>query len=84
MLAGFTGILLIPRPGTGAHLLIIESLRVAEASALAPYKYTGLVWGLVFSVVVFAEIPDVPTVAGALLVVASGLYILRRERRATR
>ncbi len=67
-----------------AHLLIIESLRVAEASAVAPYKYTALLWSVVFSVTLFAEVPDALTVAGALLVVASGLYILRREQRATR
>jgi drug/metabolite transporter (DMT)-like permease len=68
----------------GAHLLIIESLRIAEASAVGPYKYSALLWSLVFSIAVFAELPDALTVLGALLVVMSGLYILRREQRATR
>lgn len=77
LLLGLNGVL-----NAGAHLLIIESLRVAEASAVAPYKYTALLWSVIFSVLVFAHVPGPGTIAGALLVVAGGLYILRREQRA--
>jgi drug/metabolite transporter (DMT)-like permease len=77
LLLGLNGLL-----NGGAHLLIIEALRAAEASAVAPYKYTSLLWSVLFSVVVFAHLPGPGTVLGALLVVAGGLYILRREQRA--
>lgn len=75
LLLGLNGLL-----NGGAHLFIIESLRVAEASAVAPYKYTSLLWSVLFSVLVFAHVPGPGTVTGALLVVAGGLYILRREQ----
>ena len=63
-----------------AHLAVIESLRAAEASAVAPYKYTALIWSVILGAVVFSQVPGPMTVVGALIVVASGLYILHRER----
>lgn len=74
-LLGLNGLL-----NAGAHLFIIEALRVAEASAVAPYKYTALLWSVLYSVIMFGHVPGPATVAGALLVVAGGLYILRREQ----
>ena len=75
LLLAFNGVL-----NAAAHLAIIESLRLAEASAVAPYKYTALIWSVFLGAVVFGQVPDAFTVTGALLVVGAGLYILRRER----
>ncbi|MEM9715711.1 MAG: DMT family transporter [Pseudomonadota bacterium] len=68
--------------GALGHSLLIFGLRDAEASALAPFGYFGLVFSMVWGVLFFAEIPDGATLVGAGLVVAAGLLIWWRERRA--
>ena len=65
----------------GAHFLMIESLRLGEAATVVPFKYSGLVWGLVLGFVVWRHVPDAWMLAGAGLVAASGLYLLRLEYR---
>jgi drug/metabolite transporter (DMT)-like permease len=61
--------------------LLIEGLRLAEASVVAPYRYVSLVWALVLDLVLWRQLPDAWTASGALLVVGCGLYIWRREAR---
>jgi drug/metabolite transporter (DMT)-like permease len=67
--------------GTGAQLLIIRSFSVAEASAVAPFAYSGLIMAVFWGIVLFGEYPDLPTVIGALVIVAAGLYVWHRETR---
>lgn len=62
-----------------AHYLFIEAFRLAEAAIIAPFKYMNLVWAVVIGLIVWGELPEPEVAAGAVLVVASGLYILRRE-----
>lgn len=62
-----------------AHFLLIECFRLAEAALVAPFKYSNLLWAILFGFVVWGDLPDGWTLAGAAIVVASGLYILRRE-----
>ena len=66
--------------GTGAHLALIHALTIAEASAIQPYGYTLLLWAAVFGYLWFGDIPDRWTLAGAGLILASGLYAWHRER----
>ena len=65
----------------GAHYLMIEAFRLGEAALVAPFKYTSMVWAVLFGFLVFGELPDVWTLAGAGVVILSGLYILHRETR---
>lgn len=65
----------------GAHFLMIESLRLGEAATVVPFKYSGLVWGLLLGFLVWQHIPDGWMLVGAALVAASGLYLLRLEYR---
>jgi len=65
----------------GAHFLQIESFRFAQAATVVPYKYASLIWAAIAGYVLWGDIPDRPTAAGAVLVIGSGLYILHRERR---
>lgn len=63
------------------HWLIIKAYRRATTSALAPYPYLQMVWMIVFGLVFFDQFPDNWTLAGAAIIVASGLYIVHREHR---
>lgn len=65
--------------GGFGHWLIIKAHRRATASALAPYPYLQMVWMIGFGYAVFGDLPDGFTIAGALVIVASGLYIVHRE-----
>jgi drug/metabolite transporter (DMT)-like permease len=61
-----------------AHFLLIETFRLAEATLVAPLKYTTLVSGIVLGFAVFGDIPDAWMLLGSALVVAGGLLALRR------
>jgi drug/metabolite transporter (DMT)-like permease len=62
------------------HYLLISAHRLAPAHVLAPFMYTQLVWVIALGFMVFADVPNHWTLTGAGIVVASGLYILHRER----
>ncbi|MFC7302396.1 DMT family transporter [Cognatiluteimonas weifangensis] len=59
---------------------ITEAFRLGEASLLAPLEYTALLWGVLLDATVWGVLPDAVTWLGAGIIVASGLYLLRRER----
>ena len=59
---------------------IIMAMRTAEISYVAPFRYTALLWAILLGYLVFGDVPDGPMIAGALIVVGSGLYALYRER----
>jgi drug/metabolite transporter (DMT)-like permease len=65
---------------TSGQWIVVLAFRYANASVLAPFSYTQLLWVSSLGFVVFAEVPDVWTVTGAAFVVASGLYTAHRER----
>lgn len=58
----------------------VEAMRVGELSVVTPFRYSIMIWALLLGWVVFAEAPDAPTLVGAAVVAAAGLYTLRRER----
>jgi drug/metabolite transporter (DMT)-like permease len=62
------------------HWLLILANRHAPATVLAPFTYTQLIWMVIAGYVVFDDVPNAATLIGALIVVASGLYVLSRER----
>ena len=68
--------------GSTAHFLMILAFRHTQASVLQPYTYFLLVWAVVVGFLGFGELPDLWTICGGALVVASGLYTFQRERRA--
>jgi len=65
-----------------AHFLIIDALRLADASLVSPFRYSGLIWATVLGLLIWGEFPDAWTIAGAVLLVASGIYIIERTPRA--
>lgn len=62
------------------HYLLIQAYRRATTTALAPYPYSQMVWMIGFGWLVFRQLPDRWTLIGAAIIVASGLYIIHRER----
>lgn len=61
--------------------LVILSLRFTPVSTLAPYSYVQLPWMTIAGFLTFGVLPDEWTLAGAMIIVASGLYTANRERR---
>ncbi|WP_375230051.1 DMT family transporter [Roseobacter sp. S98] len=62
------------------ELLVIKSLEIAHASVLAPVHYSLLIWGTFWGWLVFDQLPDIWTWVGAVVIVATGFYIIRREQ----
>jgi drug/metabolite transporter (DMT)-like permease len=63
-----------------AHCVYARAYALAPVSALAPYEYTMLPWGVVAGFLMFGDLPSWNTVIGAAVVAASGLYNVYRER----
>jgi drug/metabolite transporter (DMT)-like permease len=68
--------------GSLAHICITKALELGEASKLQPYSYTLMLWAAVLGFFAFGQFPDAFTVAGAILIAASGIYAFMRERKA--
>lgn len=62
------------------YILSISAVRVGELGFVTPFRYTSLVWALALGFFVFGDWPDGMTMAGAALVVATGLFTFYRER----
>ncbi len=70
--------------GVLAYYAIVGASRIGEIAVVTPFRYTRLVFALAIGYVAFAERPDALTLAGAALIVATGLYTLVREARLSR
>ncbi len=66
--------------GTAGYWAIIGATRTGEVSVVAPFRYVRLVFAVLIGAFVFQEWPDVMTLCGSGLIVASGLYSFARER----
>lgn len=64
----------------GGYLFSVMVMRVGDVSFVAPFRYTGLIWALILGWLLFGQWPDPVTLAGAAIVVATGLFTLYRER----
>jgi len=65
---------------TVGQWIVVLAFRYANASVLAPFSYTQLLWVSILGFLIFGELPDGWTVTGAAFIVASGLYTAHRER----
>jgi drug/metabolite transporter (DMT)-like permease len=64
-----------------AQFLLLEALRRAPASSVAPMQYTKLVWAIPVGLFVFGDEPKLHVLAGALVVIGSVLYLLNHQHR---
>ena len=68
--------------GLVGTVLSILSYRLAEAVIAAPMQYSQIVWATIYGALIFKDRPDAPTLIGAGIVIASGLYVVFRETKA--
>jgi len=72
--AGFLG-------GLG-HYAIIKAYERSETALVAPFAYTEIIWATTLGFFIFGDFPDLFTFVGTAIIVASGVYVLHRERKA--
>jgi drug/metabolite transporter (DMT)-like permease len=63
--------------GTAGHFLMVRAFEIASPSTLAPLFYGHLLWALIYGWCFFGDLPDLFTIIGGALVIASGLYVYR-------
>jgi drug/metabolite transporter (DMT)-like permease len=66
------------------QLCVIVAMRTGEVSAVAPFRYTIILFAIVSGILVFNHFPDLPTLAGIVIVAAAGLYTFFREQKLRR
>jgi drug/metabolite transporter (DMT)-like permease len=66
--------------GSVGQWAITEAFTLGESSVIAPFEYTALVWGVSLDWTIWHTVPGGRTFAGAAVVIASGVYLLRHER----
>lgn len=76
---------LLPVIGSGLFVILgyvthVGSVRSGEISAVAPFRYTVLVFALILGFLVFGEVPNAMTLIGGAVVSGAGLYTIWRER----
>ena len=66
--------------GTAGHICLIRALTLGEASLVAPFIYSNLLFTTTWGFVLFGNLPDFWTIVGALIIVAAGIYVWARDR----
>jgi len=66
--------------GAAGQYFITEAFRLAPPPVVAPLEYTALAWGMLFDWLLWATAPGLRMLVGALIIVASGIYVINRER----
>ena len=66
---------------TGGLLFSVMTVRVGDIGFVAPFRYTAMVWAIGLGLLLFGDLPDLPTSFGTVIIILTGLYSLRRERR---
>jgi drug/metabolite transporter (DMT)-like permease len=66
--------------GSLGQWALTEAFRRAEASFIAPFEYTALAWGVALDWVFWQALPGRSTFLGAAVIIACGIYLIRRER----
>lgn len=67
--------------GAGAYYAIVAAMRVGDVSFVTAFRYSRMIFALIVGVTVFGERPDMIMLLGAVIIVASGIYTVWRERK---
>jgi S-adenosylmethionine uptake transporter len=65
----------------GGIIMLSHAFTLAPADCVSPFHYTQLIFGVLWGYIFFEEVPDNWTIAGGAVIIASGLYIVYRERK---
>jgi len=65
---------------TCGHLFAVMAMRSGEISFVSPFRYTGMVWAILFGFLLFGDLPDHATTLGTVIVIGMGIYAFHRER----
>ena len=66
--------------GVFSYLMLVLATRSGDISVISPFRYTRLVFALILAMIILNERPDILTLLGAAIIVASGYYTIRREK----
>lgn len=62
-------------------MFITHAMRTGKMAVVAPFRYAVLLWAIIIQIVIFGIAPDLLTLAGSAVLVATGFYTLYRERK---
>ncbi len=65
--------------GSVGVICVTHAFRLGPAAVISPFEYSALIWATLLGYYMWDELPDVITLAGAVIVILSGLYIIYRE-----
>jgi drug/metabolite transporter (DMT)-like permease len=65
--------------GVIAQFAVTKAYAIASPSLIAPFEYTALIWSAILGYLIWGDVPDAWAVAGAALIIGSGVYIIHRE-----
>jgi len=68
----------------GGYMTVIMAMRSGEVSAVAPFRYSIILWALIIGYAVWGEVPRAATLVGIAIVAAAGIYTFERETRLRR
>lgn len=77
-------LIIVGLSGGLAQLCLTNAFKYAQASLIAPFSYTGLMWAALFDIVVWGNMPGVNIAIGAVVIIAAQGYIIHREKLKTR
>ncbi len=63
-----------------AQYCVIQAFRIAPPSLIAPFEYTSLLWAMLFGFLVWGDVPTALILAGAAVIIVSGIYVLHDEK----
>lgn len=72
-------LLIVGIAGGIGQILMTQSYRYADASMVAPFDYTNMIWAVFFGYVLFAEVPLPEVLIGAVVVIGAGIFVIFRE-----
>jgi drug/metabolite transporter (DMT)-like permease len=64
--------------------LLTSAYRIAEANVVAPFEYVAILWATIAGFAIFGEVPDIHTILGVIVIMATGVFVLWDSGRARR
>ena len=64
-----------------AHYSLIIALARAPANKIQPFHFSLIFWAIIYGFVFYNDVPDIPTVFGALIIALAGIYIINQQRK---